>query len=83
MAVLAAAIFANPTLFRAILMTDWLFLLYFFAAIWFALEGLKRLRVVEAYPALAGRSGDLEDSAPFQERFPFGRDEARDALLRY
>jgi hypothetical protein len=66
MAVLGSAIFANPTLFRAILMTDWLFLLYFFAAIWFALEGLKRLRVVEAYPALAGRSGDLEDSTPFQ-----------------
>ena len=32
-AVLGSAIFANPVLFRTILMTDWLFVLYFIAAV--------------------------------------------------
>jgi 4-amino-4-deoxy-L-arabinose transferase-like glycosyltransferase len=33
--VLGSAIFANPVLFRTILMTDWLFLFFLLAAIWF------------------------------------------------
>ena len=37
-AVLGSAIFANPVLFRTILMTDWLFLIYFLAAVWFPAE---------------------------------------------
>jgi 4-amino-4-deoxy-L-arabinose transferase-like glycosyltransferase len=37
-AVLGSAIFANPVLFRAILMTDWLFLFFFLAGIWFPAE---------------------------------------------
>ena len=39
-AVLGSAIFANPALFRAILMTDWLFVLYFLAAVWFPSDNL-------------------------------------------
>jgi hypothetical protein len=41
-AVLGSAIFGNPILFRAILMTDWLFALYFLAAVWFPSEMLSR-----------------------------------------
>jgi len=41
-AVFGSAIFANPILFRAILMTDWLFALYFLAAVWFPAEMLSR-----------------------------------------
>ena len=40
--VLGSAIFINPVLFRAILMTDWLFVLYFLAAVWFPAETLSR-----------------------------------------
>jgi Dolichyl-phosphate-mannose-protein mannosyltransferase len=42
MAAVGSAMFANPTLFRAILMTDWLFMFYFLAAVWFPLEFLTR-----------------------------------------
>jgi hypothetical protein len=41
-AALASAIFSNPALFRTILMTDWLFVLYFLAAAWFPAERLSR-----------------------------------------
>jgi len=41
-AVLGSAIFANPTLFRTFLMTDWLFLFFFLAAIWFPAEIVSR-----------------------------------------
>ena len=41
-AVLGSAIFANPTLFRTILMTDWLFLFFFLAAIWYPARIVSR-----------------------------------------
>jgi len=41
-AVLGSAIFANPVLFRTILITDWLFLFFFLAAIWSPAEIASR-----------------------------------------
>jgi 4-amino-4-deoxy-L-arabinose transferase-like glycosyltransferase len=58
-AVLGSAIFANPVLFRAILMTDWLFALYFLAAVWFPAETLSRRLAGE--PGQAGVAGTEED----------------------
>ena len=58
-AVLGSAIFANPVLFRAILMTDWLFVLYFLAAVWFPAEILSRRLAGEAEQA--GVPGTEED----------------------
>ena len=58
-AVLGSAIFANPVLFRAILMTDWLFLLYFLAAVWFPAESLSRRLAGES--AQAGAAGTEDD----------------------
>jgi len=58
-AVLGSAVFANPVLFRAILMTDWLFVLYFLAAVWFPAETLSR-RLAGA-PEQAGAAGTEED----------------------
>ena len=60
-AVLGSAIFANPVLFRAILMTDWLFVLYFLAAVWFPAEILSRRLAGE--PEQAGAVGP-EDGEP-------------------
>jgi hypothetical protein len=58
-AVLGSAIFANPVLFRAILMTDWLFVLYFLAGVWFPAETLSR-RVADE-PEQAGAAGTEDD----------------------
>jgi hypothetical protein len=58
-AVLGSAIFANPVLFRAILMTDWLFVLYFLAAVLFPAETLSRRLAGEAEQA--GVTGTEED----------------------
>jgi cobalamin biosynthesis protein CobD/CbiB len=58
-AVLGSAIFANPVLFRAILMTDWLFVLYFLAAVWFPAETLSR--------RLAGETGQAGVREPEEE----------------
>ena len=57
--VLGSAIFINPVLFRAILMTDWLFVLYFFAAVWFPAESLSRRLAGEM--ERAGVTGTEED----------------------
>jgi hypothetical protein len=61
-AVLGSAIFANPVLFRAILMTDWLFVLYFLAAVWFPAETLSRRLAGE--PEQAGAAGTEDDDEP-------------------
>jgi 4-amino-4-deoxy-L-arabinose transferase-like glycosyltransferase len=62
-AVLGSAIFANPVLFRAILMTDWLFALYFLAAILFPAETLSRRIAGEPGQAgVAGFEGDEPSS---------------------
>jgi hypothetical protein len=58
-AVLASAIFANTVLFRVILMTDWLFVLYFLAAVWFPAETLSRRLAGE--PKQAGAAGSEKD----------------------
>lgn len=58
-AVLGSAIFINPVLFRAILMTDWLFVLYFLAAVWFPAELLSRRLAGDAEHA--GLTGTEED----------------------
>jgi hypothetical protein len=60
-AVLGSAIFANPVLFRAILMTDWLFVLYFVAAVWFPAEILSR-RLAGAQFGIAGTEEDETSS---------------------
>ena len=57
--VLGSAIFTNPVLFRAILMTDWLFVLYFIAAVWFPAETLSRRLAGETEQA--GVTGTEED----------------------
>ena len=57
--VLGSAIFTNPVLFRAILMTDWLFVLYFLAAVWFPAETLSRRLAGETEQA--GVTGTEED----------------------
>ena len=65
--VLGSAIFANPVLFRTILMTDWLFVLYFVAAIWFPAEILACRIAYSPEPLWAARSGDVEEMSPFQD----------------
>jgi len=62
-AVLGSAIFANPILFRAILMTDWLFVLYFLAAVWFPAETLSRRLAGEPEQARAAGTEDEEPSS--------------------
>ena len=62
-AVLGSAIFANPVLFRAILMTDWLFVLYFLAAVWFPAETLSRRLAGEPERAGAARTEEDETSS--------------------
>jgi 4-amino-4-deoxy-L-arabinose transferase-like glycosyltransferase len=64
-AILGSAIFANPVLFRAILMTDWLFVLYFLAAVWFPAETLSRR--IAGEPGQAGVAGfEGDESSSFQ-----------------
>jgi len=66
LAVLGSAIFANPTLFRSVLMTDWLFLLYFLAALSFPAEALSR-RVTSRHEDLwATRAWESKESTDFQ-----------------
>src|SRR5206468_13096419 len=62
-AVLGSAVFANPVLSRAILMTDWLFLLYLLAAIWFPAESLSRRLAGEPQQGSAAATEDDEPSS--------------------
>ena len=62
-AVLGSAIFTNPVLFRAILMTDWLFVLYFIAAVWFPAETLSRRLAGETEQAGVTRTEEDETSS--------------------
>jgi 4-amino-4-deoxy-L-arabinose transferase-like glycosyltransferase len=64
-AVFGSAIFANPVLFRAILMTDWLFVLYFIAAVWFPAETLSR-RVAGATEQAGVTRPEEDETSPFQ-----------------
>ncbi len=66
MTALGSAIFANTILFRAILMTDWLFLFYFLAAVWFPIEALTRRTIGGLDTVMASRSGELDECAQFQ-----------------
>ena len=61
--VLGSAIFVNPVLFRAILMTDWLFVLYFLAAVWFPAETLSRRFAGETEEAGVTRTEEDETSS--------------------
>jgi 4-amino-4-deoxy-L-arabinose transferase-like glycosyltransferase len=61
--VLGSAIFINPVLFRAILMTDWLFVLYFIAAVWFPAETLFRRLAGETHQAGVTRPEEDETSS--------------------
>src|SRR4029077_8521361 len=67
LSVLGSAIFANPVLFRAVLMTDWLFLLYLVAAIWFPAEILARRVAGNPEPVWAFRTGNVVEDSPFQD----------------
>src|SRR5262249_37300414 len=60
-AVFGSIVFANPTLFRAILMTDWLFLLYLLAALYFPAEILSKR--VAATAGLAWTAREIEADA--------------------
>ena len=66
MTALGSAIFANTILFRAILMTDWLFLFYFLAAVWFPIEALTRRTIGGLDTVMASRSGELDECTQFQ-----------------
>lgn len=66
MAVVGSAIFANPTLFRAILMTDWLFLFYFSAAVWFPIEALANRTVAGIDGVWAIPATEIEGRTQFQ-----------------
>ena len=63
--VLGSAIFANPVLFRAILMTDWLFVLYFTAAVWFPAEILSHRLAGETEQACV-TGIEKGETSPFQ-----------------
>ena len=65
-AALGSAMFANATIFRSILMTDWLFLFYFFAAIWFPVEVLVNGSVGQIEAVWATRSGQLKEETRLQ-----------------
>jgi len=71
LAVLGSAIFANPVLFRTVLMTDWLFLLYFLAGIWFPAEILARQIAEGREPGSSDRAGAVEENSPFQDTLSF------------
>jgi Dolichyl-phosphate-mannose-protein mannosyltransferase len=62
--VLGSVIFANPTLFRTILMTDWLFLFFFLAAIWSPAEIAVR-KLARSEPV--SFAGEEEIESPFQK----------------
>jgi hypothetical protein len=66
MTMLGSAIFANPDLFRAILMTDWLFLLYFLAALSFPAEASSNWVASVAETARSVRTEETEESTRFQ-----------------
>ena len=61
--VLGSAIFANPVLFRTVLMTDWLFVLYFLAGVWFPAEILSRRFAGELDSANSGPTPQHEASS--------------------
>jgi 4-amino-4-deoxy-L-arabinose transferase-like glycosyltransferase len=66
MAVVGSAIFANTALFRTILMTDWLFLLYFLAALSFPAEAFSKRVASGAETVWAVRAGEPEENTHFQ-----------------
>ena len=69
MAILGSVIFANPTLFRAILITDWLFILFFLAAILFPAEATAKqfgIRSKSAWFNCAGELNENNDWTSFQ-----------------
>ena len=47
-------------------MTDWLFLFYFLAAVWFPIEALTRRTIGGLDTVMASRSGELEECTQFQ-----------------
>jgi len=63
--VLGSAIFANTVLFRAILMTDWLFVLYFLAAVWFPADNFSR-RLTGGFEQPGVRAAEEEETSSFQ-----------------
>jgi 4-amino-4-deoxy-L-arabinose transferase-like glycosyltransferase len=65
--VFGSAIFANPVLFRAILMTDWLFLFYLLVAIWFPAKSLSRRFATEGEPGWAAGAEEDRKSAFLQK----------------
>lgn len=61
--VLGSAIFSNPVLFRTVLMTDWLFVLYFLAGVWFPAEILSHRFAAEPDSANVGSTNQHETSS--------------------
>ena len=65
-AVLGSAVFANPVLYRTILMTDWLFLFFFLAAVWFPAQTASRK--FAGHESLMFADGQEEEKlSPFQK----------------
>ena len=65
--VLGSVIFANPALFRTILMTDWLFLFFLLAAIWLPAEIVSR-KFARSESFLFAGTGEEETTSVFQNR---------------
>jgi hypothetical protein len=68
MAALGSVMFANTTMFRSILMTDWLFIFFFVAAISFPAELFSNRFATVSEKIWSARAGESEDeeSTPFQ-----------------
>ena len=67
MSALGSVMFANTTLFRSILMTDWLFVFFFLAAVFFPAECLpNQSAVVSKEVWSAGASWVEGENTPFQ-----------------
>ena len=65
-AALGSAVFANPVLYRTILMTDWIFLFFFLAAVWFPAEAVSQK--FAGHESLMFADGSEEEKpSPFQK----------------
>ena len=67
MAALGSVIFANTTMFRSILMTDWLLIFFFMAAVFFPAEFFSNRFSTVSEKIWSTRAGESEEeSTPFQ-----------------
>ena len=64
--VVGSAVFANPVLYRTVLMIDWLFLFFFLAAVWFPAEIVSR-QFAGSEPLMLAHDREEGKSSPFQQ----------------